>query len=115
MMAKVAGNGRILDLTRGAIPIAVALSLLIAVGVACIGIGRTLKSYDDAQGHIAHIATEVAAMQRILAAWRPEDRWTRSDQVLFCWEAERANPSWRCPAVKVDRAQFQTMPVETRP
>ena len=100
------GNGHFFDLTKGAVPVAVALAMLISVAAAGVGIGRTLRSYDDTQTQVVRLANEVAALQRTLIAERPEDRWSRTDQVLFCWEAERINKGWLCPAVKVNRVEI---------
>ena len=88
------------DLTKSGVPILAAISMMVAVGVVCIGIGKVLADYGKQQSDISKLAVEVASLQAVIVKLSPADRWARSDQVLFCWEAERINPTWRCPALK---------------
>jgi zona occludens toxin (predicted ATPase) len=90
------------DLTKSGLPILVAVSLMISVGLGGITLGRVLESYSKQQSDVIKLAKEVAALQGTLIALRPENQWTRTDQVLFCWEAERINANWRCPAIKAE-------------
>lgn len=90
------------DLTKSGVPILVAISLMIAVGTACIGIGKWMAGADAQQNAVARLANEVAELQQTLLAIRPKHLWLRNDQILFCWEAERINAGWRCPAVNAE-------------
>lgn len=100
MAEKQDGSVKLFDLSKGGVPLLAALGLLVFVGGACIRIGIALADYGKQQSEIVNLANEVAGLQKTLIALRPENQWTRTDQVLFCWEAERANPNWRCPAIK---------------
>lgn len=93
------------DLTRSGIPVVVALMLMGAIGTGCFAVGKTVTAYDRQQSDVAALAVEVRALQEVIKPVVLEARWTRNDQVLFCWEAEHMNPPWRCPAVKSGEAR----------
>lgn len=88
------------DLTKGNLPLVFAFGLFVAVGAGCIKVGEVLARYERRESEIVQLAAQVAALQRTLLTMRLDERWQRSDQVLFCWEAERINQGWRCPAIR---------------
>lgn len=101
------------DLTKGSLPLVVALGLIMTVATLSIQVGRTIAHYEQSQSDVIALAREVAALKQAVTAMRPEERWQRSDQVLFCWEAERINAAWRCPAIK-PVSLIGDVPVELR-
>ncbi len=88
------------DLTKGYLPLVFVFGMFFAVGTVCVKVGQTIARYEVRESEVLMLSKQVAELTRIVSDLRPGERWTRSDQVLFCWEAERANPSWRCPAMK---------------
>jgi hypothetical protein len=106
-------NLKAFDLTKGSLPLVVALGLIMTVATLSIQVGRTIAHYEQSQSEMIALAKEVAALQQVILTLRPEDRWQRSDQVLFCWEAERINSNWRCPAI-TPASQIGDVPRELR-
>lgn len=105
-----------LDLTKGHMPLLAALALATFVAATAFSIGQWLGSITNVQsevaqlnGDMAEVKRSVSSIEQIVGQMR-YGQWTRGDQTLFCWEAERANPKWRCPAVKTDRANFEGLP-----
>lgn len=93
------------DLSRGAIPIAAALGLLLLVASGAMAAGAWLndvrRDRSELVGQIAAVQIEVADIKRQLVQLneRANNAQPEAWFLRFCFEAERANPNWRCPPI----------------
>jgi len=95
------------DLSKGNLPVLIVVSSLIAVGIGGVYFGRILETNEvtrrelkDMSQQVQSLKDDISSLTQLVNAWRPQERWTTTDQIRFCYEAERANPGWKCPIGK---------------
>lgn len=104
-------SGKEIDLSKGVIPILVALTLLAFVASASFAVGSVFAGFqrdsDQFRVELTGIKTDLASIkqqvQQLVGQYPMADRWSRTDQARWCWAAERLNASWKCPAEITER------------
>lgn len=89
-----------IDLSKGSVPILIVVSLLTAVGIGGIYLGKAMGQLDQLTTSVNILTESMKEVQTALAKGVLVDNWKTSDQVAFCLRAERNNPGWKCPAVE---------------
>lgn len=106
------------DLTKGHVPVLMAIALACFIAAASFTGGQWLSASQHVADQVRSLRVEmielknsVSSIEQIVSQMR-YGQWTRGDQTLFCWEAERMNKNWQCPALKTNRADLQITPPE---
>lgn len=59
--------------------------------------GKAIGQLEQLTANVESLTQSFKEVEISLASLRPIDNWKKGDQTLFCLEAERLNPDWKCP------------------